>query len=183
MTESRHLKTKICLIGDHAVGKTSLIRRFVADTFDDRYLMTLGTKVSKKVVDLALPRQNLAVRVDMGIWDIMGQHGLLNLLNEAYFTGANGILAVLDLTRRSTLETFGVWIRSVEKVAGRIPALIAVNKYDLAPRAEFALAEVEQIAAAQGCDFLTTSAKTGENVENAFQHLAILVAEHLLRSG
>jgi len=128
VTESKHLKAKVCLIGDHAVGKTSLIRRFVQDTFDDRYLMTLGTKVSKKVVDIDWRERQTKVRLDLGIWDIMGQHGLLNLLVEAYFTGANGILAVLDLTRRPTLDTLSIWIRSVERVAGRVPTVIAVNK-------------------------------------------------------
>src|SRR4030067_824856 len=113
-TEDRHLKSKICLVGDHAVGKTSLIRRFARDTCDDRYLMTLGTKVSKKELDLVLAAQGLRVRVDIAIWDIMGQHGFLDLLKDAYFTGAQGIIAVLDPTRRMTLDTLGVWIRSVE---------------------------------------------------------------------
>ncbi len=100
MMEREVLKTKICLVGDNGVGKTSLIRRYVLDMFDDRYITTLGTKVSKKEVEVSFPKENLTAHVDMLIWDIMGQHGFQELLKEAYFYGARGILAVVDITRR-----------------------------------------------------------------------------------
>ena len=179
--ETHRLKTKICLVGDHAVGKTSLIRRFVLDTFDDRYLMTLGTKVTKKEVDISFPDRGLVLKVDMAIWDIMGQHGFLDLLHDAYFTGANGILAVLDPTRRTTLDTLGVWIRSVERVAGRVPTLIAMNKCDIEGQHEYGVKDVERIARGLNCGFLTTSAKTGDNVETIFQRLGSAVGQHQMR--
>lgn len=181
MTETKRLRSKICLVGDHAVGKTSLIRRYVLDTFDDRYLMTLGTKVSKKEMEIPLPQWDVVVHIDMAIWDIMGQHGILNLLSDAYFTGAHGILAVLDLTRRTTLDNLGVWLRSVERVTGHIPSIIALNKADLISQASYSVQDVERVAKACQCGFLLTSAKSGDNVEATFQRLGAVVAERQLR--
>src|SRR6058998_257115 len=102
--ESRRMKIKVCLVGEAAVGKTSLIRRFVLDDFDDKYIQTLGTKVSKKELSLPGPAGDGKLKVDMTIWDIMGQKGFRELLKEAYFYGAKGIFAVCDVTRRVTLD-------------------------------------------------------------------------------
>ncbi|MDG6221373.1 MAG: ADP-ribosylation factor-like protein, partial [Candidatus Thermoplasmatota archaeon] len=96
-------KRKFCLLGEGAVGKTSLIRRFVTDQFDDRYITTIGTKVTKKSLDL--PPGSGADRVEMMIWDIMGQQGYRTMLQESYFSGAAGALAICDVTRKDTLDT------------------------------------------------------------------------------
>ena len=97
--EAKRMKVKVCLVGEAAVGKTSLIRRFVLENFDDKYIQTLGTKVSKK--ELSAPNVDPSgdMKIDMTIWDIMGQKGFRELLKEAYFYGAKGILAVCDSTR------------------------------------------------------------------------------------
>src|SRR2546430_10752896 len=101
--EVKRMKVKVCLIGEAAVGKTSLIRRFVLDNFDDKYIQTLGTKVSKKELASPSPDGTGDLKIDMTIWDIMGQKGFRELLKEAYFYGARGIIAVCDVTRRETL--------------------------------------------------------------------------------
>ena len=180
MTETRHLKSKICLIGEKAVGKTSLIRRYVLDMFDDQYLTTIGTKVTKKEARIFLPEQDLLVDVDMTIWDIMGEKGFRELLKDAYFYGANGILAVADQTRRKTLDDLDDWIDGVEQVVGKVPLLIAVNKCDLASSAQFGERDVEQVARAFDCPFLLTSAKSGTNVEEAFRRIGQMVTESQL---
>src|SRR5207247_10697511 len=100
---SEVLKAKVCLVGDLAVGKTSLIRRFVLDAFEDRYQTTLGAKVTKKVLQIPVPDQDVDARMDLTIWDIMGQPGLQELLREAYFYGARGVPAAAVLPRQSTL--------------------------------------------------------------------------------
>ncbi len=175
--EHEILKTKVCLVGDNGVGKTSLIRRYVLDMFDDRYLTTLGTKVSKKEIEIPFPKENVTAKVDMLIWDIMGQHAFQELLKEAYFYGCRGILAVVDVTRRATLDGLDDWVACVEEVAGHLPTLIAVNKTDLVDDAEFGLPEVTERCNALGSGYFWTSAKTGENVEASFVRLATLVAE------
>ncbi len=181
MTEMKHLKSKICLLGEKAVGKTSLIRRYVLNMFDDHYITTIGTKVSKKEVRVFQPEKDRVVDVDMTVWDIMGEKGFRELLKEAYFYGANGVLAVCDITRRRTLDELDDWIDGVEAVVGKVPILIAVNKADLSTEAQFTERDVDQVAKAFQAAYVMTSAKTGVNVEEAFRKLGAVVAEDQLR--
>ncbi len=179
MTETKHVKTKVCLVGDVGVGKTSLVRRYVLDQFDDRYLTTIGTKVEKRDVRILRPAQDLVVDLSMAIWDIMGQEGFRQILADAYFYGTHGVLAVADLTRRETLDGLFEWIDDVDRAAGPVPVVIALNKADLADRAAYDLAEAQKIADALHADCLLTSAKTGEGVEETFRRLggAVLGAQ------
>ncbi|OGS49745.1 MAG: hypothetical protein A3K65_05310 [Euryarchaeota archaeon RBG_16_68_12] len=179
MIEPRRLKTKICLVGEHAVGKTSLIRRYVLDEFDDRYIVTLGAKVSKKEMDITTP-DGVPVHMDMTIWDIMGSKGFRELLREAYFHGAQGILAACDLTRYETLEDLDSWVESVFRTVGEIPVVFAVNKCDLKDQGTFGEEQIK--LAVEGFDsaWYLTSAKTGENVEALFRALASIIARSTL---
>src|SRR5437870_10622438 len=119
MAELQRIKTKVCLVGEAAVGKTSLIRRFVQDDFDDRYITTLGAKVSKREVVFSIsPRQQ--IQMDITVWDIMGEKGFRDLLKEAFFHGAKGVLAVADLTRRRTLDDLDDWVHGVEEREGDV---------------------------------------------------------------
>lgn len=179
MVEHERLKAKICLVGEAAVGKTSLIRRFVVDEFDDRYITTLGAKVSKKEMVYQSIDHDVEVRVDMTIWDIMGEKGFRELLKEAYFHGAKGVLAVCDITRYSTLKDLDDWVNSVYRVVGKVPVVYAVNKVDLKDEVMllYGEKEIEASAGAFGAPYLYTSAKTGENVEAAFRTLAESIAK------
>jgi small GTP-binding protein len=181
MPEPKRFKAKICLVGEYQVGKTSLIRRYVKDEFDDKYLMTLGAKVSKKEIDVLV--DGMAVRANLAIWDFMGQEGFRELFSDAYFSGARGILAVADLTRPSSLKALGPWIESVRSVAGKVPMILAGNKADLVLDAAIPDAELAKFAAAYGCPCLRTSAKTGANVEQAFRILTTTVARQQLASA
>jgi len=173
---TKRLKSKVCLVGEKAVGKTSLVRRYVMNMFDEQYITTIGTRVSKKEVHVSMPDVPRPVQVDMMIWDIMGEKGFRELLKDAYFYGANGILAVADLTRRRTLD----WIDGVEQVVGKVPILIVVNKTDLSSNSQFQERDVAQFAKAYGSEFFLTSAKKGIQVEATFARLAALVVEHQL---
>jgi len=170
------MKMKVCLVGEAAVGKTSLIRRFVLDDFDDKYIQTLGTKVSKKELSAPNPDSSGELKIDMTIWDIMGQKGFRELLKEAYFYGAKGILAVCDVTRKRTLEDLDDWIEGVYSVTGKIPIEFLANKADLKDEAQIGEDEMVQAARAYDSPFHFCSAKTGVNVEIAFQSLAERIA-------
>lgn len=174
------MMAKAVLVGDKAVGKTSLIRRYVLDQFDDRYLLTLGAKVTKKVEEVNLPDASLRVTLELHVWDIMGQAGFRELAKEAYFHGARGILAVVDLTRKSTLHEIGDWIKAVQDVTGPVPMVLLANKHDLASQAMLTQAEVAEAAQAFGCVSFPTSAKTGENVEVAFRRLGYQIVRKYL---
>lgn len=180
MDDAERMKVKLCLVGAGAVGKSSLIRRFVINEFDDHYLMTVGTKVSKRVIDLPNPRGG-TVRMDLMVWDIMGQRGFRELLQEMYFTGAQGILAVGDLTRPETFEDLYVWVDNIDRLSGPLPMVLVANKADLPQAARYADAELARVANSFQCDFLKVSAKTGASVENAFQRVAALVLAKALK--
>ena len=173
--DRQKMKVKICLVGEGAVGKTCLIRRFIQDQFDDRYISTLGAKVSKKEIKIDGPTGGSDI--DMTIWDIMGEKGFRELLKEAYFHGAQGVLAVCDVTRRQTLDDLDDWIEGVYSVTGKIPIEFLGNKVDLKDQLQITEDEMVQAARAYDSPFHFTSAKAGVNVETAFQSLAERVAK------
>ena len=177
MAEIQRIKTKVCLVGEAAVGKTSLIRRYVQDEFDDRYITTLGAKVSKKELMFEPPGKDVRVQMDMTIWDIMGEKGFRDLLKEAFFHGAKGTIAVCDLTRYSTLKELDDWVQGVFNVVGPIPVVFAVNKIDLKDEVMILYGDKELSQAVRAFDapYYYTSAKTGENVESVFRRLGTMV--------
>ena len=169
MNDDDLMKVKVCFIGDAGVGKTSLIKRFVLDVFDDRYIATIGTKVTKKIVEVE--GEGGQVKVMMLIWDIMGQKGFRELLREAYFFGAHGAIAVCDLTNRETLEELRYWIKALTDVAGDVPVVFAGNKADLEGEVVVKEADLKELADKYGGKAFLTSAKTGQNVEKVFEAL------------
>jgi small GTP-binding protein len=171
------LKSKICLVGEKAVGKTSLIRRYVLDEFSDDYIRTLGAKVSKKAMRVTVPERKANVDITMAIWDVMGHVGFRQLLGDSFFEGAQGILAVADLTRRDTLLVLPAWVEAVQGISGVVPVLLVGNKADLTEEVQVGAAEIAQMASVLRCGSVLTSAKTGQNVEDAFLRLGTLVAK------
>lgn len=165
------IKLKVCMAGEAMVGKTSLIRRFVQDEYDDRYVATLGTKISKKTMTARDPITGLPAEVHLMLWDVMGTRTLRELLKEAYYHGAQGILAVADLTREETLVELDGWSASIRLVAGEIPTHVVLNKVDLEADRAMAESAVQDFCSSRGWPWAYTSAKTGTGVEEAFQSL------------
>jgi len=178
MPDLPRMKTKICLVGEAAVGKTSLIRRFVEDEFDDRYITTLGAKVSKREMVFDLPDRK-QIQMDITVWDIMGEKGFRDLLKDAFFHGAKGVLAVADLTRYSTLKELDDWIQGVFKVVGEIPVVYAINKIDLKDEVMilYGDTEISEASRAFEAPYFYASAKTGENVDLVFRRLGTMVLQ------
>jgi small GTP-binding protein len=137
--ENKSYKKKIVMIGEGAVGKTSLIRKFVKNEFDEKYISTIGTVTSNKKVEVG------NTTVDFDIWDVAGQTIHHPSLSLRHYSGAHGAIAVFDTTRLETLmsqridpksqqkELFGLYryITDLHVVAGKIPLVLVGNKYDL----------------------------------------------------
>lgn len=168
---SEIVKMKICMAGEAMVGKTSLIRRYVLEEYDDRYTATLGTKITKKNLTVAHPKDGRRVEVNLILWDIMGTPTLRDLLKEAYYHGAHGILGVADLTRAETLQELDAWSRSIRTVAGTVPTYVVVNKSDLEAEARMDREAVDRFCRDRGYPWSYASAKTGAGVEEAFDGL------------
>lgn len=172
-----NFKKKICILGDGAVGKTSLIRKFVHDVFDDKYIATIGTKVTNKDMVFHNKANNKEYRLKLMIWDILGQPAFRNVKKSAY-TGAAGAFLVCDLTRADTLKNTINWANGLMETVGDIPMALLVNKNDLMSRRAFEIDDVKAVASNLGASYYFTSAKTGRHVDEAFYVLGeMLIAE------
>ena len=158
------LQKKICMLGSFAVGKTSLVRRFVESIYSDVYQTTVGVKIDKK---------NLQVgekEVTLVLWDIYGEDDYQKM-RWTYLRGASGYLLVADGTRKATLEKAVSLEQKAREEAGAIPFVLVINKSDLIRDWEIDEALESQLAA-QGWSIQRSSAKTGEGVEQSFSLLA-----------
>src|SRR5438552_14418643 len=117
MPDVRRMKTKLVLMGEGGVGKTSLVRRFVLNEYQDTYLHTVGTRVNK--IELTIPHgADTEVQMDMAIFDIMGQKGFRDLVRETYYHGAQALMAVCDLTQKDSLSALDDWIPRALEIRG-----------------------------------------------------------------
>lgn len=172
MKKSTLLKKKICLLGSFGVGKTSLIERFVHNRFEEKYLTTLGVRISQKILPPVknsgdgLPKQYYLL-----IWDIAGLEKFDSVVKN-YFRGAAGALAVADLTRPETFEGLLQNVNRFLKINPEAKIGVLGNKVDLLPTKESIPIHLKEIAQGLNTEALSASAKTGENVEAAFLSLA-----------
>ena len=159
------LQKKICLLGAFAVGKTSLIMRYVDSIFSDKYHTTVGVKIDKK--QLTVDKQD----VTLMIWDLAGQDDMTRL-RTSYLRGVAAYVIVADGTRPFSLETAMNMHKEAREFTGDVPFILALNKSDLMSTNKW-LIGTEQLEALehQGIDFLLTSAKTGDHVNTIFSTL------------
>lgn len=154
------IQKKICTVGAYAVGKTSLLARFVKSLFDEKYLTTIGVKIDKKMVTVA------GQEVMLMLWDLAGEDEF-SQLKTAYLRGASGYLLVADKTRPHTLETAFQLKARIENELGAIPCVLVFNKSDLVDESKIDRSEIDRLAQ-NGWQVIETSAKTGQGVEEAF---------------
>jgi small GTP-binding protein len=171
MSDLRRISKKIVLLGDPGVGKTSMIRRFVYDIFDDKYITTLGMKVTKKQLVINHPIDHLDMELTLMIWDLMGQKEY-QFLHKSTYRGTDGAIIVCDFTRKDTLDNIPEWVTNLFNVTGNIPIVIIGNKNDLNGRKKFSFEEISELAKVCKATVFMTSAKTGENVELVFSKLS-----------
>ena len=176
------MNLKICLLGDRGAGKTSLVRRYVLDQFDDSYLPTIGANVMKKRLEVPMEGTDIPIQIDMTIWDVMGEGRFSRRLLESYLRGAQGIIAVCDITEKKTLAHIDDWVDGAFKTTGAIPAHIIANKCDLDDSFRIGANEVALVSEAYDTYRLFTSAKRGDNVNTAFHDVAQRVLECQLES-
>ncbi len=159
-------KFKICVVGDPASGKTSLINRFVHNQFSEKYVMTIGTTPYNKTIHIS------GNTIHLVIWDVMGNAGFRNIIKNAYFYGAHGLLAVGDLTKPESFESLIDWVAmGIEGAEREVPVVMVANKKDL----DWKMSEddvITWVAKLFAKRYYFTSAKTGESVSSAFRGIA-----------
>ena len=153
---------KVLLLGHFGVGKTSLIRRFVDDSFSDNYKVTIGVHITKKVVNLPSGTQ-----LSLILWDLEGTDEL-HLIRNAYLMGTHGAIFVFDVTRPATFQHIERDLGIITEKIPKAPLLVVGNKLDLVDPGDIKRLLEEN---AINSDYLT-SAKTGDAVNDAFMELA-----------
>ncbi len=172
----REFVYKIVILGDAAVGKTSLINQFVEGSFSEDYKPTLGANIVRKDVNLN------STKVRLIMWDLAGQEKY-QVVRSMYFQGCQGALLVYDVTRYSTFESINSkWLRDFKKYVKKEGVYILIgNKSDLTEQRAVTKERGKQIAEKiKASHFIETSAKLGENIEEAF---TLLVNQILSNHG
>ncbi|TFG07641.1 MAG: GTP-binding protein [Promethearchaeota archaeon] len=160
--------TKLILCGDYQVGKTSLIRRFVENTFKKNYISTIGVEISKKDLEI---QEN--TNLNFIIWDIGGQISQMTPYRKRFYSGANAAFIVVDRTRANNENSVDFWYHEIkESVPNNIPVVIVGNKSDLVDNIVVSEEVIKEKANRHGFHYILTSAKTGENVHDAFLYIA-----------
>ena len=169
-------KFKIVVVGDAAVGKTSLIKRYTTDTFEKDYVSTLGMHFSKFEEEVA------GEKVELLLWDLAGQESF-STLRDRFYTGSSGAIVVFSLSPEE-METYDhviKWLSDVKETCGNLPIILFGNKADLVDQnalttPNYATSDVHVKKFAQEhkiIEYYKTSALTGQSVKEAFQTLVI----------
>ncbi len=159
------IQKKICLLGDFYVGKTSLIRRFVEERFDENYLSTIGVHLSRK----RLERKEHFL--DFFIWDLVGGEDF-SKIGFNYLKGAAGAIIVCDLTRPDTLPFLDYYAKQMLSINDKASLLFVANKADLEQELSVAESDLLDMIKPYSNQYFSTSAKTGQNVTEVFEQLA-----------
>ena len=162
---------KVIVIGDPAVGKTSLLTKFAKNQFEEKYLPTVGVNIVKEPIEL---KEGNAT-INLMFWDVAGQPQFY-MLHRPYFNGADGMLLVFDITRSSTFSNINNWYNSAVKFGlSGIPRILIGNKIDLKDERKIILPMAEHLSEKLNAPYFETSALTGETVKEVFQKIAELV--------
>jgi Ras-related protein Rab-2A len=177
---------KVVLVGETAVGKTSLKRKYMGQGFRSPHLMTLGTEFSNKLIKI-----NDRITLDAQIWDIASQQAFEGIRKQRYLKKASGALLVFDLSRYETFLKLSYWLKELFEAnpKSKLPLLIIGNKNDLVQQRAIPQDEIEKYIShlkqdksipSKWIDYIETSAKTGENVEQGFFILGEQISKNLL---
>jgi small GTP-binding protein len=159
---------KLILGGEGGVGKTSMVHRFVEDSFQTDYKSTIGTSIMKKECDF----QGLESKVRFVIWDLAGQ-AQFKRVRQTYLGNAEAGILVFDVTRKDTFDKLENWFKEIKEVSTSISLILVGNKIDLENDRVVSTEQGEELAQKLNLSYIETSAKTGENINDAFKMLAL----------
>mmetsp|Transcript_62907 Transcript_62907/g.73195 ORF Transcript_62907/g.73195 Transcript_62907/m.73195 type:complete len:210 (+) Transcript_62907:39-668(+) len=164
---------KLLLIGNSAVGKSSLLLRFSDNVYNDTFLPTIGVDFKIRTFDL----NNKTVKLQ--IWDTAGQERF-KTITSSYYKGAHGIILTYDITDKQSFRDIENWLSEVEKHANeKVNKLLVGNKCDLESQRQVSYEEGKKFADQLGIKFIETSAKNSVNVDAAFFAMANEIKERV----
>jgi small GTP-binding protein len=162
---------KICIMGDTKVGKTSIVNKYTANEFTEEYTPSIGTKVSRKNVEIEDPSGVLqGLNVNLMIWDLLGSRDHA-MLHRTYYAGAEGGIIVTDATKEVTKDQIEFWVKNFKAVVPkRAPVIIAINKVDAIDpdKKREDIRSVREVCRDLNVSHIEVSARTGESVDVLF---------------
>lgn len=171
---------KVVIIGDPAVGKTSLLTKFSLNKFKFEYLPTVGVNITKEQLEVENPMGE-DVLVNLMMWDVAGQPQFY-MLHRPYFNGADGMILVFDVTRSSSFSNIKNWYNTAVKYGlSGIPRILVGNKIDLKDQRKIIIPMMEHLGDELNAPYFETSALTGENVKIIFREIAKMVLESKMK--
>lgn len=172
-------KKKICLLGSYGVGKTSLVRRFVFNKFEEKYLSTIGVHISKKTIYINESERNKYNKeIELFIWDIANIEKF-DSVTKSYINGAHGAIIVTDLTRQNTIQQSLDYAKIFLELNPKAKIIFVGNKSDLVENLQIDKEKYISNFNFYKTHFLFASAKTGENVEQIFSIIGEKLSEEL----
>ena len=171
--EQKEFLYKILLLGDTSVGKTCFLMRYTDNTFQEIHMSTIGLEKKKKNVQLDDGKM-----YKIQIWDTAGQDRFRSITKN-YYKGAHGIVLIYDITDKKTFENVRNWVKQIkEEVSDKVCIILVANKIDAEDKRVVSTEEGEKMAAEYDMMFFECSAKTGNNIDNAFNQLVKKTVEN-----
>ena len=165
-TRPKELLYKILLLGDSSVGKTCFLLRYTENTFQEIHMSTIGLDYKLKNVQLDDGKM-----VKIQIWDTAGQDRFRSITRN-YYKGAHGIILIYDVTSRKTFENVRNWLTQIkEEVTDKVTIILIGNKIDNVEGRKVTTEEGQNMAKEYGLNFFETSAKSGINIDSAFNEM------------
>jgi small GTP-binding protein len=171
------ITAKVCILGDPAVGKSSLVHAMAGDRFNEMYVTTVGARVLKKTVTVRHPAAARDIRMKLMLWEITGHLG--PAVAHPFLQGADAAIVVADMARLETQLSLWKWVEAARSAGADVPVILLVNKTDLAEPG-FDSGIVEELSAEYLSPCFYTSARAGQNIEEAFNGVAAGLAGRAL---
>ena len=165
------IRLKLLILGDSAVGKTSMLLKYTDNFFPESHLSTIGIEFKIKEIKFN------DFLVHLKIWDTAGQERF-RAITKSYFRGSNGVIFMYDITKKETFKNVKDWIKDSENNNFGFEKILVGNKIDLEQIREVELKDVEEWAGQKNINVLEISAKNGTNVEKCFNELIRLILEN-----
>lgn len=162
---------RVSILGEQAVGKTSVMSKFLGNKISENYIPSIGIDRSTKTVTVKEGENDKEITIFF--IDTAGQERF-RAVSGSNINTADGVLVVFDLTSRKSFEKISFWIEQVRKIGGNIPIVLLGNKCDLADKREVKKEEIEDFADKEKFVFYETSAYDGTNIKPAFEKISQL---------
>ena len=168
---NNQIRLKLLIIGDSAVGKTSMLLKYTDNFFPESHLATIGVEYKTKEIEC------YGYNVELQVWDTAGQERFKSI-TKSFFRNTNGIIFVYDITNKNTFKNVENWVKDSEKNDFGFKRILVGNKIDLQNKRKVELAYAKEMANKKNMEVIETSAKTGANINKVFTKLTELILEN-----